>query len=205
MSRYFNEALYADDFDDFIAHHGILGMKWGIRRYQNADGSLTSAGKRRYWSNSNVNDINSFVKKKSKNRITRAETSYKINKKEKRKIVNRGSATEVSLHLNELTNEQKQRAINRLNLDSQIMNLSEKERSRQKSKIDKFLDVSKKVSIGVGSIAGIAMSLQKIHKVIGDSDLNLDSILNKSKSEKYVNKAVRILDHSRRLPDKSMG
>lgn len=30
-----------------LAHHGILGMKWGVRRYQNKDGSLTPAGKRR--------------------------------------------------------------------------------------------------------------------------------------------------------------
>lgn len=29
-------------------HHGILGMKWGVRRYQNKDGTLTSMGKRRY-------------------------------------------------------------------------------------------------------------------------------------------------------------
>lgn len=33
--------------EEIIAHHGILGMKWGIRRYQNKDGSLTPAGKRR--------------------------------------------------------------------------------------------------------------------------------------------------------------
>lgn len=31
-----------------LTHHGIPGMKWGIRRYQNKDGSLTNAGKRRY-------------------------------------------------------------------------------------------------------------------------------------------------------------
>ena len=31
-----------------LQHHGILGMKWGIRRYQNEDGSLTSAGRKRY-------------------------------------------------------------------------------------------------------------------------------------------------------------
>lgn len=31
-----------------LEHHGIKGMKWGVRRYQNEDGSLTDAGKARY-------------------------------------------------------------------------------------------------------------------------------------------------------------
>lgn len=31
-----------------LTHHGILGMKWGVRRYQNEDGTLTEAGKKRY-------------------------------------------------------------------------------------------------------------------------------------------------------------
>lgn len=33
--------------DEYLAHHGVLGQKWGVRRYQNKDGSLTSAGKKR--------------------------------------------------------------------------------------------------------------------------------------------------------------
>ena len=33
--------------DEVLEHHGILGQKWGIRRYQNADGSLTEKGKKR--------------------------------------------------------------------------------------------------------------------------------------------------------------
>lgn len=33
---------------NYLAHHGIKGMKWGVRRFQNKDGSLTNAGKKRY-------------------------------------------------------------------------------------------------------------------------------------------------------------
>lgn len=32
----------------YVSHHGILGQKWGIRRFQNKDGTLTAAGKKRY-------------------------------------------------------------------------------------------------------------------------------------------------------------
>lgn len=34
--------------ENVLAHYGIRGMKWGVRRYQNKDGSLTAAGKKRY-------------------------------------------------------------------------------------------------------------------------------------------------------------
>lgn len=32
----------------YLAHHGVKGQKWGVRRYQNADGSLTDEGRRHY-------------------------------------------------------------------------------------------------------------------------------------------------------------
>ena len=45
MSNDFYVGYYEDHY---LAHHGILGQKWGVRRYQNPDGSLTDAGYKRY-------------------------------------------------------------------------------------------------------------------------------------------------------------
>lgn len=32
----------------YLCHHGVKGQKWGVRRYQNADGTLTDEGRRQY-------------------------------------------------------------------------------------------------------------------------------------------------------------
>lgn len=46
MSRDFlNDEIFAQTT---LQHHGIMGQKWGVRRYQNKDGTLTEAGKKRY-------------------------------------------------------------------------------------------------------------------------------------------------------------
>lgn len=38
---------YYPTYENYLAHYGIKGMKWGVRRYQNADGTLTAAGQTR--------------------------------------------------------------------------------------------------------------------------------------------------------------
>lgn len=49
-------------FNIELQHYGVIGMKWGVRRYQNKDGSLTSLGKKHYGVNNSIERADSIAK-----------------------------------------------------------------------------------------------------------------------------------------------
>lgn len=100
-------------YQNELYHFGVKGMKWGIRRYQNKDGSLTLEGKRRL--KSYVNDDGSYTKKgllvgfdrKVEKGIQRYIAGQKINNPFVREIVNQYKDMIDSMYINALKNKKK--------------------------------------------------------------------------------------------------
>ena len=56
--------------DDILEHHGILGQKWGVRRYQNVDGTRTAAGKKRYGGSQSASMLSIEEKKQAVSQLS---------------------------------------------------------------------------------------------------------------------------------------
>lgn len=89
--------------DEHLAHHGILGMKWGIRRYQNKDGTLTPEGRKRY---GDIDSSNESVDAK------------------KARVLKSRSATELYKHADLFSDSELKQAYDRLNLEANIKRLA---------------------------------------------------------------------------------
>lgn len=98
----------------YLAHHGIKGQKWGIRRYQNADGSLTPEGRKRY-------NVGEMTRKQMEDRYLKLENqanranSRSVNKLSSAENYARGSSTR-----NKLEKKAKESSIKYRNLTTQM-------------------------------------------------------------------------------------
>lgn len=138
-----------------LMHWGIKGMKWGVRRYQNKDGSLTPAGRKRY--------AQEMAKLKEEEKIAKNKlrTQAKLNKlEEQRKEV---EALKSGKHLPKVTqntskpsvkdmsDEELRRVVNRMMLEQQYSKLRPEQVSTGKKFVDKVMkDVVAPTAVEVG-------------------------------------------------------
>ena len=114
--------------DGELYHHGVKGQKWGIRRYQNHDGSLIKSGKKH---SAKVSDFLSKYKEK---------TAAK-------KFAKKASNAPTSKEISKMSDDELRRRLNRINMEESYKNALARQNPKRTSKAVKFLsDMSDKAA-----------------------------------------------------------
>lgn len=107
-----------------LTHWGIKGMKWGRRRYQNKDGSLTPEGKKRYGDD----DPNESTEQK------------------RERLLKSTNAQELYKNRNLLTTNELNDRLNRINTEQRLADLAAKDQKSGFDRVDKMLKVGRKIN-----------------------------------------------------------
>lgn len=137
-----------------LYHHGTKGMKWGIRRYQNKDGSLTPAGIKRYNREvQKLKDREASIKAKEKAKKYQDKLDKKKSELDEREAALRGRSSKKSASKSTSVNKQSgvksvkdmsdaelRAVVNRLQLEQQYRSLTPQQVSKGKKFIDSLLN-----------------------------------------------------------------
>lgn len=129
--------------ENYIYHHGIKGQKWKVRRFQNKDGSLTAAGRKRYQQMSD-DDLKADIEKSKKREERTQLESQAISARttSSRKYYEQARETSALDRSNKYLRAKK----DNLTLKADIDRLTPKEKSKWEDAGDKLETASKLVS-----------------------------------------------------------
>lgn len=169
--------------DDELAHFGILGMKWGVRRYQNADGTLTSEGKAR------LDKKRAKREARIRKRINRAHAREERRKKkfEKRKAQIAKDPAQILKYQDLFTNQELNNAKYRIGLINDFKQLKQDKFNRGKKTVDTLLSYGDSLN---NALRFINSPLGRgIRKKMGISDKKIFDYYdyNKNKDDKNKN------------------
>lgn len=141
-----------------LQHHGIKGQKWGVRRFQNTDGSLTAEGKKRYSSN-DYKDMLDKVEKADK-LVGTAKERYKMIEKE-------NYQKKLKYDLSQMTDKELQQAVNRLNMEERYKQVMTQRHNLEKGedKVTKILNISGTVLAGASTALSLAITMKELQKM----------------------------------------